>query len=162
MISDLGELRPPQQEERPERTRFETANDAWGELMDEIGQLKKSDITERNATFIAGILVARDLELDFLDTQSIEVGMDTSNPSYQEKHEKHKKDTGKYVDILREARNGDFSKLIDHIRELAKDHRDMAEDYDEEDSSYIRLSSNAQNLELIAEKIPPTGDGSTI
>lgn len=149
--------------ETPEQTRFIKAADAYEALMDEIGALSENEITVQNAPFIAGFLLARSIEIHFLDTQAVRVGVDNpDNPHWRKMDMEDKRTTAKDHGILTEARNGNFLKLRDYVKGKAEDRKDAAGDYEEHDPENLRLLRIGRNLALLSERIPPTGDGSVI
>jgi|SRR3989344_5153633 len=158
MVTDLGK-----EQKSAESIRFEKAGDAYLDLLSQLGELDSSEITDRNAPFIVGLIAARQLESHFLDTEDVTSREgNPSDPSYRKIEMENRGYTSANFRILEEARKGKFSKLRDFIKEKVDAWRDVAEDYlegDEENQRYLQI---ARNLELVLGKTPLVGDGSAI
>jgi len=149
--------------QKPETIRYDQADNAYHALIDEIGELSEAEITEQNAPFIAGLVIARSIELHFLDTHHARIGVDNpAHPHWRKMDIEDKRTTARDHRILSEARKGYFSKLKSFVKDKVDAYKDLSADYidgDPENQQYLRIG---RNLQLIAERTPLIGDGSSI
>ncbi len=150
-----------QRDNQSQRGRFGEANHAYYALWDELGNLSEDEITERNAPFIAGLLIGRHLEQGFLDWETTI----PNNPGeiFRKEYASGREWIAKYHKILQEAQKGNFLGLKEFVKEEVADiAKDSAEDFEEGDPDRERRLRNGRNAALLAEKIPLKGDGSAI
>ncbi|MBI2031802.1 MAG: hypothetical protein HYT08_04285 [Candidatus Levybacteria bacterium] len=165
MIDAIEQPQPnPKLVPAPElRERYMAADKGYFSLADEIGSLSDDDITDYTAPFIAGLLLSRRIEFNYLYNHVIEDLI--SEEHVDEKSLKWAKDHRVYVgeihQILIDAKRGDFTSLKQFIKEESDVFSDMEAD-EEEKQLEEKWKRNSEKLALVAERLPNGGDGSTV
>lgn len=139
-------------------SRFDNASESHSDLFLQIGKLSDEDITEKTAPFIGGLLAARSLEISFLDARKIR-----GDKAYSKtKNDLDRKDIGKPMKILTDARKGNFTGLKKLLGEQALAYEltpEEKESGEEVDPEFLEFS---KKMRTIIQRIPDRGDGSVI
>lgn len=136
--------------------KFWNAYQATEELANEVGSLSENEITPENAPFIAGLILARTIEMHYLEQH--QAGQHPLVEGIQGQ-------IGQLQEILIEARRGDFHKL----KKFCEEEADMIEKGSNVEQNtrgeledYKNMYRNSQRIALVAKKMPETGNGSLI
>lgn len=146
MTIDIGQ----KESQNPERSRI--AFDAEKKLLDEIVNLKDEEITPDNATYIAGVFLARYMEGTYLlshqDDQP-DIGW--------------KKWTGRNHEALTLAREGDFKPLREFTEGQSNMYEALSHDLGQKSDDEKRHNKEiSAKLSVLAERIPDSGDGNAV
>lgn len=133
----------------------EMATSAFVDLDKQLIELPVKAITQETAPFIAGLLLARQVENSLLD--AIEVYSEDSDLADADKEY-----VGSYMSQLAEAQKGNFLPLKEFIKEREKASRDPLSEYKKGSKDYKELLMKAQRFQLLNTLIPPIGSGTHI
>ncbi len=125
-------------------------------IIDQIAELRESDINPNNAVFIGGLMLARTVEQSYL-REKVRDDLTKEDETWRYTGE----EIGKLQKALVEAKTGIFSGLKEFVDREVDSWRDLAEATvgTNDEDHYARM---IKNLTLISAKIPKEGDGSLV
>lgn len=164
MIDSTTEVNPTT--EKPQTLnaydRYEKAQDCISVLQNEISNLKETDITPENATFIAGLYLGRMKEVLYLQNFSIEEGAEEPGEEWRlELGRNGRINTGKLQQIMIDAQGGNFIPLKQFVESEANEVSSY-KSIDEDKQAEEKWKKTGDIILKIAKKIPNSGDGSII